>query len=135
MALPLSNQPRDLKLGPDNDLVFTPTGPLWVTGIDAVAQSCRIAVQMFKGEWFADLTLGVGYFADADGNPGILGAKPAAAIARARNDYYRVLSAVDGVLAVKRLDVTVEGRTLVVKWVVTTASGDTVLDEIRKNTP
>lgn len=135
--LPLSGQPRDLLLGPDNDLVFGPTGPSWVSGIDGVTQSCRIAVQMFKGEWFADLDLGVAYFENDDRTEGILGVKPKLAIARARNDYHRVLSSVRGVLEVKRLDVSFVGptRTLFVQWVVRTASGDTVLDSIKKGTP
>ena len=136
-ALPLATEPRDLLLGPDNDLVISATGLDWVRGIDAVAQSCRIAVQMFKGEWFADLDAGIGYWDDLDGTPGILGAKPSTAILRARSDYRDVLSARTGVLEVLVLRVSFDGatRALSVVWQVRTAFGDTVLDTIKMNTP
>jgi len=135
--LPITGQPRDLLLGPDNDLVMTATGLSWVTGVAAVAQSCRIAVQMFKAEWFADLELGIAYFENDDRTEGILGVKPKIAILRARNDYHRMLSAVVGVLEIKKLEVTYVNttRTLVISWIVRTAEGDTVLDTIRKATP
>lgn len=135
--LPITGQPRDLLLGPDNDLVMTTTGLSWTFGIAAVAQSCRIAVQMFKGEWFDDILLGIAYFENDARTEGILGVKPKIAILRARNDYFRMLSKVVGVLEIKKLDVTYESttRTLVITWSVRTAEGDTVLDTIRKATP
>lgn len=123
MALPLADQPRDLLLGPDNDLVI----PLQHTyGVQAVAQSCRIAIQIFAGEWFLDLDVGIPYWQK------ILAQKPATAIAAARIAFRSELLAVDGVLSVTKLEVSFDRatRALIVSWQVMTGLGETPADSI-----
>lgn len=130
MALPLSEQPRDLSLGTDNDLVVT-TDLTFTAGVQAVAQSCRIALQIFQGEWFLDLDVGIPYW------DRIIAQKPNVAIAGARAAFRKELLAVNGVLAIKRLDVTYVNatRTLNVTWQVSTVFGDTPADSIVAGAP
>lgn len=125
MASPLANAPRDLLLGTDNDLVVT-TDLAWSTGIDAVAQSCRIKLQMFRGEWFLDLDVGIPYWDE------ILGQKAAAAIAVARQEFRDALLSVDGVLEVIKLEIAYDAPTrgLTITWQVRTALGDTPVDTL-----
>ncbi len=53
----------DLKLDPDSgDLVLTEGRLELVTGIDRIAQQARIRFQTFRGEWFADLDVGMPYY-------------------------------------------------------------------------
>ena len=125
MTLPLSTNPRDLLLGPDNDLVVT-TDLQFAYGIQAVAQSCRIAIQMFAGEWFLNLDAGIPYW------QAILGFKPAVAIAAAQIAFRTMLLSVDGVVDVLVLNITFDGatRAMNVQWQVSTALGDTPVDTI-----
>lgn len=125
MPQPLPNNPRDLLLGPDNDLVIG-SDAQWTYGVDAVAQSCRIALQMFEGEWFLDLGVGIPYWDE------ILGKKPELAIPAATAAFRDELLAVDGVLSVVRLNVEYVGqtRTMSVTWQVSTALGNTPVDTI-----
>lgn len=125
MAQPLSTDSVDILLGPDNDLVVDEDLHL-VGGIDGVAQLCRVAVQMFAGEWFLDLDLGVRYW-DV-----ILGVDGERARLAATADFRAVLSAVPGVLRIVRLDVVFDGRTrtLTATWQVSTSLGDTPLDSL-----
>lgn len=125
MTLPLAQQPRDLLLGPDNDLVVSGSDLQFSRGVPSVAQSCRIALQMFKEEWFLDLDQGIPYF-DA-----ILGAKPTVGIRAATIAFRQALQNVDGVLDILELDVEfVSARRLDVTFQVRTALGDTVPDTI-----
>lgn len=128
LPLPIIGQPVDLLLGPDNDLVVGVTDASWAYDIDGVAQSCRIAIQIFRDEWFADLDVGIEYY------DGILGAKPDLGVARARAAYQRELLAVAGVIDIVRLDVSFDGATreLSVTWIMRTAFGDTPSDVITK---
>lgn len=125
MALPLSDEPRDLLLGLDNDLVIT-TDLAFTTGIAAVAQSCRIALQMFAGEWFLDLDAGIPYW------DSILAQKPDVAIKAARIAFRSELLASDGVIDVTKLVVTYDGsaRTMTIVWQVLTELGETPADSI-----
>lgn len=125
MALPLADAPRDLLLGSDNDLVVT-TDLAFTRGIEAVTQSCRIALQMFQDEWFLDLDVGLPYWQS------ILAQKPSVAIAAARIFVARELRLVDGVLDILKLDVSYDGanRKLVIDWQVSTALGETSTDTI-----
>lgn len=125
MAQPLANAPRDLLLDADNDLVVT-TDLQFSYGIEAVAQSCRIALQLFQGEWFLDLDAGIPYWDE------ILSQKPAVAAAVARQEFRRELEAIDGVINVLRLDVTYARtlRTLRVVWQVQTSLGNTPVDTL-----
>ena len=123
--MPLVDQPRDLLLGDDNDLVIT-TDLQLSRGIDGVAQACRVAVQLFAEEWFLDLDVGIPYIQE------ILGHRRAVAELAAKAAFRRELRSVAGVLDVVSLDVTFESstRTLTVTWVVATALGNTPKDTL-----
>lgn len=125
MAQPLANEPRDLLLGDDNDLVIG-SDLSFSRGIGAVVQSCRIALLMFQGEWFMDLDAGLPYWQS------ILAQKPEVAIAAMRIFVNRELSLVEGVLEVTKLDVSynASARELVVTWQVLTSLGETPVDTI-----
>lgn len=125
MAAPLENEPRDLLLGPDNDLVIT-TDLDWARGITAIAQECRIRLMMFRGEWFLDLDAGIPYYDE------ILGQKPAAAIEVARLELRATLLEIEGVVEVTRLEVAFEPttRTLTITWQVRTTLGETPVDTL-----
>ena len=125
MAQPLENEPRDLLLDENNDLVIG-SDLSWTYGIDAVVQSCRIALQLFQGEWFLDLDAGIPYW------EGILGRKPATAIAIARDEFRRELLETAGVLEVLKLEVKYVGATrlLTIQWQVRTELGETPIDTL-----
>lgn len=125
MSQPLSNEPRDLLLDSDNDLVVT-TDLQFSRGITAVTQSCRIAMQLFQDEWFLDMDAGLPYWKS------ILAQKPSVAIAAARIFIARELRLVEGVLDILKLIVSYDGasRTLTVEWQVSTGLGDTPPDSI-----
>ncbi len=123
MAQPLAADAIDLLLGDDNDLVMT-TDLAFARGIEAVAQLCRIAMQMFAGEWFLDLDIGVPYWDE------ILGVSPGVAILAANIGFRQELLAVEGVIEILRLDFSFDGasRELTVTWQVRTGLGDTPVD-------
>lgn len=126
MAQPLAQNPVDLLLGPDNDLVID-TDLQLVYGIAGIAQLCMIAVQMFAGEWFLDLDLGIPYWDQ------IFGQDPEVAKLAARVGFRNALLGIDGVLEILVLDVSFSDaltRTLTVTWQVRTSLGDTVLDTL-----
>lgn len=126
MSQPLATDVVDLLLGRDNDLVFADGDFQFVRGVDGVAQLCRIAVQMFAGEWFLDLDLGIPYW-DL-----ILGQNPDVADLAARASFREALLGVPGVLRIIFLDVNFDGdtRQLTVSWQVSTAVGDTSSDTL-----
>ena len=125
MALPLQNEPRDLLLDDDNDIVVT-TDLQFSRGITAIAQSCRIRLLMFAGEWFLDLDAGIPYWQQ------ILGKKSGPALVAAQIAFRSALSQVSGVVEVLRCDVSFEGptRKLTINWQVRTAFGDTPADTL-----
>jgi hypothetical protein len=125
VAQPLENEPRDLLLGLDNDLIIT-NDLDWSRGIAAVAQSCRIKLQMFRGEWFLDLDEGIPFWDD------ILGQKAEAAIAVARQEFRAALLAIEGVLEISKLEVSFESTTRLMRitWQVRTALGETPVDTL-----
>lgn len=124
--MPLLTDPIDLLLDDDNDLVIEDGDLKFSKGIDAVVQQCRIALQMFQGEWFLDLDAGIPYWQS------ILGHKPKVAIEAARIFMRGELERVDGVDEVTKLDIVYGGatRTLTVTWQVSTVFGETPADEI-----
>jgi len=126
MPSPLTDEPRDLLLDSSNDLVIENGDFVFARGIDAVAQSCRIALQMFEGEWFLDQSVGIPYWQQ------ILGFKPAIAMRAARLAFTSELRAVSGVLDVVQMDITYDNvlRSMSVTWQVRTALGDTPPDTI-----
>lgn len=127
MAQPLINAPRDLLLSTvTGDIVITGGALQWTSGQAAIGQSCRIAMQLFQGEWFLNLSLGIPYWQS------ILGQKPAVAIAAARIAFNAALLGVDGVVKVTKLNVTFDSttRAMSVDWQVTTIFGDTPADTL-----
>ena len=124
--MPLLTDPIDLLLDGNNDLVFKDGDLVFSTGIDAVVQACRIAMQMFKDEWFLNLDAGLPYW------DSILGQKPAVAVQAATIYIRRELELIDGVVDVTKLDVTYvrATRTLKVDWQVDTEFGETPSDTI-----
>ena len=126
----LENEPRDLLLDANNDLVIEGGDFVFARGLDAIQQSCRIALQMFEEEWFLDLDVGIPYFQE------ILGFKPDVAVRAATVAFTAELLSVSGVVAVTRMDVEYVGatRTMSVVWQVKTALGDTPPDTITLNT-
>ncbi len=125
MPLPLTNEPRDLLLDSDNDLIVT-SDLDFSRGIEAVAQSCRIALQMVQGEWFLDLDVGIPYWEE------ILAQKPLVAIEASRVAFRRELLSIEGVIDILKLDITYisETRTMSVVWQVLTGLGETPTDTI-----
>ncbi len=123
--MPLETDPRDLELDEDNDLVIT-TDLQWTRGIDAVVQSCRIALQMFQGEWFLDLDAGIPYWDK------ILAQKPDVAIAAAQAAFTDTLNAIEGVVSVLLMDVQYNNatRNLTINWRVRCVFGDTPTDTL-----
>jgi len=126
MPLPLATDPRDLLLDTNNDIVIG-TDLVFSYGIAAIVQSARIALQMFAGEWFADLDAGIPYWQS------ILGAKPVIAAAAARVAFRDELLEVAGVIDVLRIDVVFDAptRTMSISWQALTALGETPNDLIQ----
>jgi hypothetical protein len=119
----LATEPRDWQLDEDNDLVID-TDLHFTTGVDAVVQAARIALQMFRGEWFLDLDAGIPYW------DSILGNRRDIAIAIARDEFRSALKELDDVLEVIRLDVEFDGATRImsITWQVSTSFGETPVD-------
>lgn len=124
--MPLETDPIDLLLDDDNDLVFENGDLVFSKGLDAIVQQCRIAMQMFQGEWFLNLDAGLPYWES------ILGQKPSVAIQAAQIFVRRELELIDGVVDILKLDVsyTRETRVLSVTWQVDTEFGETPADVI-----
>lgn len=124
--MPAITDPIDLLLGTDNDLVIVNGDLAFVTGADAVAQGIRIAIQMFNGEWFANLDVGIRYLENdhVTASQALLAEKFNAVKARA--EFRREILAVDGVAEITSLDVTFDrtSRTLKVVWAVRTIFGE-----------
>lgn len=121
----LITDPRDLKLDRQNDLVIG-TDLEWTRGLDAVVQDCRIALQMFQGEWFLDQDVGIPYWNR------ILRERPHVATAAAREVFHTELMSIESVERVLVLDVNYDGktRTMTVRWKVRCEFGDTPLDTL-----
>lgn len=124
--MPTLTDPIDLLLDDDNALVIENGDFVLVSGVDAIVQQCRIALQMFQGEWFLNLDAGIPYWER------ILGQKPNTAIAAAQIFFSRELLAVPGVNKILLLNITYTGvtRLLNISWQVSTVFGDTPVDVI-----
>lgn len=111
----------DLKLGDGGDLDLTAGAVTLVTGSDAIAQQLRIALRLFKGEWFLSPTEGIPYFEQVFQK----GVRPAALEALFR----RALLKVPGVLEVITLDLDLvpETRKLLLTFEVSIDGSDTPL--------
>ena len=129
----LETDPLDIALGDDGDMLFGDDGgPYFTSGLAGVAQLCRTAVLLFKGEWFQDLDAGVpwmenGTVLEADA---ILGGPFDEA--RVRAAVRDALLGVVGVLSITRLEVSFDAadRELTITWSVRTVFGDTPVDTL-----
>jgi hypothetical protein len=122
----LSTDPIDWGLAPDGD-VAVGQDVQWTTGLAGVVQSCRIAIQMIRGEWFLNDAEGVPYF-ERDGVPAadaLLG-QPFNSL-KAVAAYRDALQAVPQVISILALTVALDksSRKLSVTWAVRTTFGDT----------
>lgn len=119
----LETDPLDILLDDDGDIIVDPVvGITFVSGLDGVAQLVKIALRLFRGEWFLDLDAGVPYFQS------ILGKKYDAVALRAE-----IVTAVMGVPCVTEiieltLDFDGETRTASVSVSLRTQFGDTVVE-------
>jgi hypothetical protein len=133
VALLLATDPVDLALGPDGDLALDASGsPYLVSGLDAVVQTCRMSLQLIRGEWFLDLQQGVPYFENqtVTEDQALLGQvfdERKALVA-----FRDALLAAPGVVEVLQLSVSFDNsvRTLAVTWAVRTQFGDTPADTL-----
>ena len=119
----LITDPRDLLLGPDNDLVVT-NDLQFSRGIQGVIQECRVKLQLFKGEWFLNIDAGIDYWGD------ILGRKPRIAIQAAQEAFTAKLEGVEDVIKVTKMTLAYNGRTrkLDIAWSVYSRFGNTPVD-------
>lgn len=121
--LPLVDEPRDLLLDENNNLVVT-TNLQFSRGIPAILQSARIALSQFAGEWFLDLDAGIPYWQS------ILAQKTEAAVKAAGIAFRAALLSVKGITKVTRMDISVVNRRMKVTWRAITAFGETPDDVI-----
>ena len=61
---------RVRKLDSNGDIVTS--GVTWATEAEAVAQTVKTRLRLFLGEYFRDITVGVPWLSQANGEPGIL---------------------------------------------------------------
>ncbi len=129
----LLTDPLDIALGDDGDMALGDDGgPYLTSGLAGVAQLCRIALLLFRGEWFQDLDAGVPWMANAvvSEEQAVLGQPPNEDAVRAV--VRDTLLAVPGVLAVTTLTTSFAAatRTLTITWAVRTVFGDTTPDTL-----
>lgn len=118
MAL-LSTDPLDIKLDSVGDIHVGASGMELIGGIDGVAQLVRIAIKLFRGEWFLNTEVGVPWYQR------ILGQKPTQAEVRAA--LLEEIKGIPGVLDVPQLSVAFDGTTrrMTATWVVRVKFDDT----------
>lgn len=133
MAL-LQTDPLDLALDltAPGKLVFVNGDLRFCNGLAGVAQLCRVAVGMVRGEWFLNLQTGIPYFQRA-GVPAtqVLLGQPFVQ-SKTLAPFRTVLTAVVGVSAVTSLAAayTPQGRLVDLAWSVRVAFGGTVSDSL-----
>ena len=103
----------------------------WVRGREAVAQSIRCRLRLFRGEWFLDQSIGVPYLKN-DQVPqaqAILGRRFNATSTRA--EIRAAILGAPGVLEITSLEVAfvIATRALTITANVSTLFGDTVIQE------
>lgn len=108
---------KGLKLDPSShDLVISGNNLVLIDGDEHIAQKIKCACQTFYGEWWLNVELGLPYFAD------ILVKNPDLSLIR--NLYTQVILGVQGVKAIRRLDLSLSStRELTVSFMVTTENG------------
>lgn len=131
MALLLSTDKLDILLTDANDLDIS-DGLQFTSGVSGVAQGIRIRLQMFKGEWFLDLDLGIP-FLERDGiseSVALMGQQFNEA--KARREFRKAILSTPGVKSLIFLTITYTGETrkMNVSWQVNTVFGDTEPDTL-----
>jgi hypothetical protein len=118
----LITDPLDLALDADGDILIDADGLHFVSGLEGVAQLCRIALQLFKEEWFLNQDAGMPWFQE------ILGEKFNEALVRQR--VSETLLKVTGVIAITSLKITFSNPALKITYSVQTEFGDTEPDTL-----
>jgi len=109
---------RALALDLTNDLALTDGRLTLAEGTAAVAQRLRGRLGIWRGAWFADLSLGVPYIT------GVLGKRPSAV---ARATLQSAIATCPGVRAVEALQLEVDGdRNAIARGQVRAADGASV---------
>lgn len=122
MAL-LSTDPLDIKLDETGDIYVGSNGPELVGGLEGVAQLVRVAIKLFRGEWFLNAKVGVPWYQR------ILGQKPE--ISEVRAALLDEIKGIPGVRDVPSLIVEFDGvsRNLTATWIVR-ATFDDIEDDV-----
>lgn len=127
----LSTDPIDLLLDANGDIVIG-SDLSWAKGVPAVAQGIRIALQLFRGEWFLDLDEGVPYL-ERDGvtaDEALLGQKFDEQ--RALTAFREAILRAPGVNSITALAIQFDHATrkMTATWSVRTEFGDTPPDSL-----
>lgn len=126
MALPLESDPQDVALASDGDILITPNGLVFISGIQAVVQAARVRMLFFLQEWFLNMDIGIPYFeeliGDASKVPGVLD--------RARVVFAAAILDTPGIVEILQLQVTKNNQTrgMQVLWSARSQFGDTPTD-------
>jgi hypothetical protein len=126
----LEDEPIDILLDADGDIDLSSGDFVFSTGLQAVAQTAKIAVLMFRGEWHLDRELGVPWL------PNDVVAVSDAVLGQRFNELRTMaalraaLSGIDNVVEILQLAATFNPstRNLSVSWRLRTAFGDTPPD-------
>ncbi|MBN8472319.1 hypothetical protein JYJ95_37940 [Corallococcus exiguus] len=115
---------RGWALSEDGDLAFVGGGAVLVRGAAAIAQECRLALLLVRGEWFLDVRDGVDYFGRVWVKPP--NAEDASAAFRA------ALLSVPGVESVRQVQLSLNAaeRRLSVSYAATATDGTQVADTV-----
>ncbi len=116
MALPL--YPRDFAFDADTGDLIVGADLSFLSDGDAIKQACRLALELFLGEWFLDGSIGVPYYEE------ILVKAPNLPAIRAI--FRKKLLAIVGVLDVISINLSYDNaaRKLSVSWRVLTDFGE-----------
>lgn len=106
------------------DLTFVNRDIAFSTGSNAVGQAIKFKLQLLKEEWFLDKNAGTPWLQEILGqrfNPNLV-----------RSLFFNLVSSVEGVQEIQRLDVefTSTTRNLQVAYTVLTVFGDTINDTV-----
>lgn len=121
----LETDPIDLLLDADGDVTIANGDVVFSSGIPAVVQSVRLALNLFRGEWFLNLDEGVPYIANdvVTESEAILGGKYNEI--RTRRVFRDAILAAPGVVELTSLAVSFDSatRSLSVQFQVRTEFG------------